>query len=226
MNRSCPRNLRNFPAWALELISRRPSSANSSSTGGIMTATICRATAPHPAESAFTELVRDNERLFLERMLPLVERRSVALDLHRVNAHRRSRRGRSHQALLRRPRGRSLVHRFQSLAARRGNPLTSSGFIEFSIPKIRTNSHISALDAKNPQPDVAGTQLGNPAATVTSVEMRESIPSTRTPAPHGAVAYSGASHAQPVLAISNWRAGAPFLYPYIWTALRNPTTEI
>lgn len=49
-----------------------------------MTATICRATAPHLAESGFTELVRDNERLFLERMLPLVERQCVALDLHRV----------------------------------------------------------------------------------------------------------------------------------------------
>ena len=29
-------------------------------------------------------MVRDNERLLLERMLPLVERRPVALDLHKV----------------------------------------------------------------------------------------------------------------------------------------------
>jgi anti-anti-sigma factor len=49
-----------------------------------MAATICCATAPHLAESEFTELVRDNERLLLERMLPLVERRCVALDLHAV----------------------------------------------------------------------------------------------------------------------------------------------
>jgi anti-anti-sigma factor len=42
------------------------------------------ATAPYPAESGFAELVRDNERLFLERMLPLVERRCVALDFHTV----------------------------------------------------------------------------------------------------------------------------------------------
>ena len=49
-----------------------------------MTATICRATIPYLTESEFTELVRGNERLLLERMLPLVERRCVALDLHRV----------------------------------------------------------------------------------------------------------------------------------------------
>ncbi len=49
-----------------------------------MAATICWATTPYLAESEFTELVRGNERLLLERMLPLVERRCVALDLHTV----------------------------------------------------------------------------------------------------------------------------------------------
>jgi len=49
-----------------------------------MTDKIRCATVPYPAESEFTELVRDNERLFLERMLPLVERRCVALDFHTV----------------------------------------------------------------------------------------------------------------------------------------------
>ncbi len=49
-----------------------------------MAATICCVTAPYLAESGFAELVRDNERLLLERMLPLVERRCVALDLHTV----------------------------------------------------------------------------------------------------------------------------------------------
>ena len=49
-----------------------------------MAATICWATTPYLAESGLTELVRGNERLLLERMLPLVERRCVALDLHTV----------------------------------------------------------------------------------------------------------------------------------------------
>ena len=47
-----------------------------------MKSTFCCATAPYLAESGFTELVKDNERLLLERMLPLVERRCVSLDLH------------------------------------------------------------------------------------------------------------------------------------------------
>ena len=49
-----------------------------------MTAAICCATGPYLAESECTELVRGNERLLLERMLPLVERRCVSLDLHAV----------------------------------------------------------------------------------------------------------------------------------------------
>ena len=49
-----------------------------------MTAAICCATAPYIAESGLTELVRGNERLLLERILPLVKRRCVALDLHAV----------------------------------------------------------------------------------------------------------------------------------------------
>jgi anti-anti-sigma factor len=49
-----------------------------------MTAAICCATASYLAESGCTELVRDNERLLLERMQPLVERRCVSLDLHSV----------------------------------------------------------------------------------------------------------------------------------------------
>ena len=49
-----------------------------------MTDKIRCATVPYPAESGFAELVRDNERLLLERMLPLVERRCVSLDLHTV----------------------------------------------------------------------------------------------------------------------------------------------
>ncbi len=49
-----------------------------------MTDKIRCATVPYPVESGFAELVRDNERLLLERMLPLVERRCVALDLHTV----------------------------------------------------------------------------------------------------------------------------------------------
>ena len=49
-----------------------------------MTAAISCATAPYLAESGLTELVRGNEQLLLERILPLVERRCVALDLHTV----------------------------------------------------------------------------------------------------------------------------------------------
>jgi len=49
-----------------------------------MTATNSCATSPFLAESGLTELVRGNERLLLERLLPLVERRCVALDLHAV----------------------------------------------------------------------------------------------------------------------------------------------
>ena len=49
-----------------------------------MTAAICCATAPYLAESGCTELVRGNERLLLERMLPRVERGCVSLDLHTV----------------------------------------------------------------------------------------------------------------------------------------------
>jgi anti-anti-sigma factor len=49
-----------------------------------MTAAICCATAPYLAESECTELVRENERGLLERMLPLVERGCVSLDLHTV----------------------------------------------------------------------------------------------------------------------------------------------
>ena len=49
-----------------------------------MTATICCASAQYLVESGLTELVRGNERLLLERFLPLVERQSVSLDLHAV----------------------------------------------------------------------------------------------------------------------------------------------
>ena len=49
-----------------------------------MTAATCCATAPYIAESGLTELVRGNEQLLLERILPLVERGCVALDLHAV----------------------------------------------------------------------------------------------------------------------------------------------
>ena len=49
-----------------------------------MTPAICCATAPYLAETGCTELVRDNERLLLERLLPLVERCCVMLDLHTV----------------------------------------------------------------------------------------------------------------------------------------------
>jgi len=49
-----------------------------------MTAAICYAQAPYLAESGLTELVRDNEQLLLERMMPLVEHQSISLDLHAV----------------------------------------------------------------------------------------------------------------------------------------------
>ena len=49
-----------------------------------MTAIISCAAAPYLAESECTELVRENERGLLERMLPLVERGCVSLDLHTV----------------------------------------------------------------------------------------------------------------------------------------------
>lgn len=49
-----------------------------------MTAIISCAAAPYLAESECTELVRENEPRLLERMLPLVERGCVSLDLHTV----------------------------------------------------------------------------------------------------------------------------------------------
>jgi len=41
-------------------------------------------TTPHLVESGFTEIVRGNEWLVLERIMPQVKRRSVSLDLHKV----------------------------------------------------------------------------------------------------------------------------------------------
>jgi anti-anti-sigma factor len=49
-----------------------------------MTATISCATAPYLVESRLTELVKGNELLLLEQILPLVERQCVSLDLHTV----------------------------------------------------------------------------------------------------------------------------------------------
>ena len=49
-----------------------------------MTAAICCATPPYLAESGCTELIRDNQHLLLERLLPLVELRCVSLDLQTV----------------------------------------------------------------------------------------------------------------------------------------------
>lgn len=49
-----------------------------------MTATISCASAPYLAESGLTELVRDNQQLLLDRMLPLVASQCVSLDLHSV----------------------------------------------------------------------------------------------------------------------------------------------
>ena len=49
-----------------------------------MTATISCATAPYLAESGCTELIRDNQHLLLERMLPVVAGRCVLLDLQKV----------------------------------------------------------------------------------------------------------------------------------------------
>lgn len=49
-----------------------------------MTAIICCATAPHLVESGCTELIRDNQKVLLERMLPLVECGCISLDLHTI----------------------------------------------------------------------------------------------------------------------------------------------
>ncbi len=47
-----------------------------------MNQTICHSPTPTPSE--FTELVRGNEKLFLDRFTPLVRRQSVSLDLRPV----------------------------------------------------------------------------------------------------------------------------------------------
>jgi anti-anti-sigma regulatory factor len=49
-----------------------------------MTSTINEATTSSLGPGELTELVRGNEKLFLDRLLPLVRRQNISLDLRRV----------------------------------------------------------------------------------------------------------------------------------------------